>query len=53
MTRMLFPALVIAGPSAAHTDSHVHAHGADYATIGVGLAVIAVVMIGLLSKLPK
>ncbi|WP_170328610.1 peptidase M23 [Ruegeria arenilitoris] len=53
MTRMLFPALILAGPAAAHTGTHVHAHGTDYAALGVGLAVIALAAIILISKLPK
>ncbi|WP_299077945.1 hypothetical protein [uncultured Ruegeria sp.] len=53
MHRMLFPALVLSGPAMAHTDTHLHAHGADYATLGVGLALIAVVAITLLWMLPK
>ncbi|WP_170332297.1 hypothetical protein [Ruegeria arenilitoris] len=53
MTRMLFPALILAGPAAAHTDTHIHAHGTDYAALGVGLAVIALAATILISKLPK
>jgi len=50
---MLFPALILAGPVAAHNGTHVHAHGADYATLGVGLAVAALIVITVLSRLPK
>ncbi len=53
MTRMLFPALIVAGPAAAHTDTHIHAHGTDYATLGVGLAVVALAAIALMVKLNK
>lgn len=53
MTRMLFPALLLSGPAVAHTDPQIHAHATDYATLGAGLALIIVVAITLLSKLPK
>ncbi|WP_419738725.1 hypothetical protein [Ruegeria sp.] len=53
MNRMLFPALIVAGPAAAHTDTHIHAHGTDYATLGVGLAVVALAAIALMVKLNK
>lgn len=53
MNRMLFPALVLSGPAMAHSDTHIHAHGTDYATLGLGLAVIALVASALISKLPK
>lgn len=53
MTRMLFPALILAGPATAHTDTHVHAHGTDYATLAVGLAVVAFAAFVVIAKLPK
>ncbi|WP_170773783.1 hypothetical protein [Ruegeria lacuscaerulensis] len=53
MTRMLFPALILAGPAAAHTDTHIHAHGTDYATLGVGLAVVALAALVVMTKLNK
>ncbi len=53
MTRMLFPALILAGPAAAHTDTHIHAHGTDYAALAVGLAVFAVAALVLFAKLHK
>ncbi len=53
MNRMLFPALVLSGPALAHSDTHIHAHGSDYVALGVGLALIALVAITLISKLPK
>ena len=53
MTRMLFPALILAGPAAAHTDTHIHAHGTDYAALGIGLAVLVLAATVLISKLPK
>ncbi|NOD77619.1 hypothetical protein [Ruegeria sp. HKCCD4332] len=53
MTRMLFPALILAGPAAAHTDTHIHAHATDYAALSVGLAVIALAALVVITKLPK
>ncbi|MCE8513883.1 peptidase M23 [Ruegeria pomeroyi] len=53
MTRMLFAALVFASPAMAHTDTHIHAHGTDHASLGVGLALIALIVIALLSRLPR
>ena len=53
MTRVLFPALILASPAAAHTGTHIHAHGTDYATLGLGLAVVALVATVLIAKLPK
>jgi hypothetical protein len=53
MNRMLFPALVLSGPAMAHTGTQIHAHPTDYATLGAGLALIAVVIIAQLSKLTK
>ena len=53
MTRMLFPALILAGPAAAHTDAHIHAHGTDYATLGIGQAAAALAMVALMIKLNK
>ncbi len=53
MTRMLFPALILAGPATAHTDPHIHAHGSDYGTLGIGLAVIALIAAAFVLKLPK
>ncbi len=53
MTRILFPALILAGPAVAHTDTHIHAHGTDYASLGVGLALLALAVIALIAKLPK
>ncbi|WP_171182039.1 hypothetical protein [Ruegeria sp. HKCCD8929] len=53
MNRMLLPAIVLSGPAMAHSDTHVHAHGTDYATLGLGLAVIVLVASVLISKLPK
>ena len=53
MTRMLFPALILAGPAAAHTDTHIHAHGTDYATVGVGLAVVALAALVVMTQLNK
>ncbi|MES0827730.1 peptidase M23 [Ruegeria sp. SCP11] len=53
MTRMLFPALILASPAAAHTGTHVHAHGTDYANLGVGLALVALAVVTLIAKLPK
>lgn len=53
MTRMLFPALIFAGPAAAHNGTHIHAHGTDYAAMGVGLAVVALVAVALITKLNR
>ncbi|MEX0329206.1 MAG: hypothetical protein AB3N07_10820 [Ruegeria sp.] len=53
MTRMLFPALVLSGPAMAHQDGHLHAHNADYAALGLGLAAFALIASVLISKLPK
>ncbi|CUH46551.1 MULTISPECIES: hypothetical protein [Ruegeria] len=53
MNRMLFPALILAGPAMAHSDTQVHAHGSDYAALAVGLALIAVIAITVILKLPK
>ncbi|MBO9411423.1 MULTISPECIES: hypothetical protein [unclassified Ruegeria] len=53
MTRMLFPALILAGPAAAHNGTHIHAHGSDYATLGVGLAVVALAAVAVMVKLNK
>ncbi len=53
MTRMLFPALILASPAAAHTGTHAHAHGSDYATLAVGLAAIALAALVVIAKLPK
>ncbi|SLN66070.1 hypothetical protein [Ruegeria meonggei] len=53
MTRILFPTLIVAGPAAAHTEPHFHAHTSDYAALGLGLAVLAVIATVLISKLPK
>ena len=53
MTRMLFPAFILAGPAAAHTDTHIHAHGTDYIALGVSLALIALAAIVVIAKLNK
>ncbi len=53
MNRMLFPAFVLAGPASAHTGTHLHAHGTDYALLAVGLGAIVVLAIAVISKLPK
>ncbi|WP_170519449.1 hypothetical protein [Ruegeria atlantica] len=53
MYRMLFPALILAGPAMAHSDTHVHSHGSDYALLAAGLALIAVVAVTVIMKLPK
>ncbi|CUH42357.1 MULTISPECIES: hypothetical protein [Ruegeria] len=53
MNRMLFPALILAGPAMAHSDTQVHAHGSDYAALAAGLALIAVIAITVILKLPK
>lgn len=53
MTRMLFPALILAGPASAHSDIHIHAHGTDYVALGLGLAAVALAATVLISKLPK
>ncbi|WP_160116506.1 hypothetical protein [Ruegeria sp. AU67] len=53
MNRMLFPALILTGPAMAHSDTQVHAHGSDYAALAVGLALIAVIAITVILKLPK
>ncbi|WP_299898814.1 hypothetical protein [uncultured Ruegeria sp.] len=53
MNRMLFPALILAGPAMAHSDTQVHAHGSDYAALAVGLALIAFIAITVILKLPK
>ncbi|WP_171229059.1 hypothetical protein [Ruegeria sp. HKCCA4008] len=53
MIRMLFPALILAGPATAHSDTHIHAHGSDYAALAAGLALIGVIAITVILKLPK
>ena len=53
MIRVLFPALILAGPATAHTSTHVHAHGTDYATLGVGLALVALSAVVVIAKLKK
>lgn len=53
MTRMLFPALMLAGPARAHSDVHVHVHGSDYAMLVSGLALIAIIAITVITKRPK
>ncbi len=53
MTRMLFPALILAGPASAHTGTHVHAHGSDYLTLGAGLAIVGLIAVALISKRSK
>lgn len=53
MNRMLFPALILAGPAMAHSNAHVHAHDSDYALLAAGLALIAVIAITVIMKLPK
>ncbi len=53
MNRMLFPALVLAGPAMAHSDTHVHVHGNNYALLAAGLALIAVITVTTIMKLSK
>lgn len=53
MIRMLFPALILAGPAMAHDGAHIHAHGTDYATLSVGLTVLALAAVVLITKLTK
>ncbi len=53
MNRMLFPAFILAGPALAHTDTHIHAHGSDFALLAAGLALIAVIAITVILNLPK
>ncbi len=50
---MLFPALVLAGPAMAHSDTHVHAHGNNYALLTAGLALIAVIAVAVIVNLSK
>ena len=41
MTRLMFPALLLASPTHAHSGTHFHAHGWHYAGLIVGLTVVA------------
>ncbi len=53
MTRMLFPALILAGPAAAHNGVHMHVHGSDYLALSTGLAFIGLIATVLITKRSK